>query len=292
MSHLTLVPKNEHFIREVFTDFLLSREAMLCSPATLDFYKYTAGKFVTWLVKKSISNPEDILSSHVRAYLASLRSRNLKANTIHSHARAIKTFLRFCHQENYIPCHVKFEMPRVPNKAMPLLNPKQIKQVMRACRSIKHKALVYVLLDTGLRRAETSKPCWGDVDINSGIVRVSKGKGGKSRSVVIGVKTRRILLRYRRNVPNAISDSVFNLSGHGIRSALRRIGERVGIRLTAHMFRRTFATLSIKNGMNPLHLQGLLGHSSLEIVRRYIQILDGDLMQAHREYGPVDKYLK
>lgn len=51
---------------------------------------------------------------------------------------------------------------------------------------------------------------------------------------------------------------------------------------------RTFATLSLRGGMNPLHLQGLLGHSSLEMTRRYVSMVDSDLLAAHKEFGPVD----
>ena len=76
-----------------------------------------------------------------------------------------------------------------------------------------------------------------------------------------------------------------------LRSCLLRIGERAEIHISPHILRRTFATLSLRSGMNPLHLQGLLGHSSLEMVRRYIQMVDEDLLQAHREHGPVDIYL-
>jgi len=44
--------------------------------------------------------------------------------------------------------------------------------------------------------------------------------------------------------------------------------------------------------MNPLHLQGLLGHSTLEMTRRYVQMVDDDLVEAHHDHGPVDKMLK
>jgi site-specific recombinase XerD len=39
-----------------------------------------------------------------------------------------------------------------------------------------------------------------NIDLSSGLVRVEKGKGGKARSVVIGIKTRRALLAYRREI--------------------------------------------------------------------------------------------
>jgi len=43
--------------------------------------------------------------------------------------------------------------------------------------------------------------------------------------------------------------------------------------------------------MSPLQLQGLLGHSSLEMVRRYVQLVNDDLQRVHQEHGPVDRWL-
>ena len=54
---------------------------------------------------------------------------------------------------------------------------------------------------------------------------------------------------------------------------------------------RTFATMSLRAGMNLLHLQGLLGHSTIEMTRRYVQMLDDDLVEAHRAHGPIDTFL-
>jgi hypothetical protein len=72
-----------------------------------------------------------------------------------------------------------------------------------------------------------------------------------------------------------------------LRSILLRISERSGIHIAPHALRRTFATLALKAGMNPLHLQGLLGHSSLEMTRRYAQMMDEDLVEACRICVPV-----
>ena len=41
-------------------------------------------------------------------------------------------------------------------------------------------------------------------------------------------------------------------------------------------------------GMNPIRLRGLLGHSSLEMTRRYVSMVDSDLLEAHKAFGPVD----
>lgn len=57
---------------EAYLDFILSRQAMLCSQNTLDFYKYTAGKFVEWL---KLSSPKQLSNMHVRRYISILAGR-------------------------------------------------------------------------------------------------------------------------------------------------------------------------------------------------------------------------
>ena len=153
------------------------------------------------------------------------------------------------------------------------------------------------MVDTGLRRAEVCALNWCDVDISSGLVRVVRGKGGKARSVVVGVTTRRALLAYRRRINPETDQPLFQtqrggrMQCGGLRSTLHRLGERAGVHVSPHALRRTFATLSLRAGMNLLHLQGLMGHSTIEMTRRYVQMIDDDLLEAHRVHGPIDNFL-
>jgi len=95
---------------DAYTDFILSRQAMLCKPSTLRFYQFTAGKFVAWLKENGVNEPLDIEARQIRAYLAELDSKGLSDSYIHGHARAIRTFTRFLHDEKYIPEAPSFEI--------------------------------------------------------------------------------------------------------------------------------------------------------------------------------------
>ena len=299
MSAMQLLPRLEHKLRDAYLDFELSREAMNCSAGTIRTYRFTAGRFAAWLEGQGVTDPADLSSQHVRSYLAELRRSGLKDTSLHGHARAVKTFARFLHAEGYLAEPVKVDMPRLDQKRLPFLDVDQLAQVLdKGCADLRDKALILLMADTGLRRSEVIALDWEVVDIKSGLVTVRRGKGGKARSVVVGVKTRRLLLRYRRSVPHDDHDPVFpsqrgggRLTPMGLRSCMLRIGERAGVKLTPHMLRRTFATLSLAAGMDALHLQALLGHSSLEMVRRYVQMVETDLQRAHKEHGPVDRWL-
>ena len=149
-------------------------------------------------------------------------------------------------------------MPKVTQKNFPVLTSEQLVLVIKACKKPRDKALVYLMVDTGLRQSEIINLKWGDINLSSGLVRVLHGKGGKDRSVVIGVKTRRALLKYRRTITQTIEDPVFPLKASGLRMALERIGNRSGLRLNCHMMRRTFVTLSLTAGIGPFILQNMM----------------------------------
>jgi integrase/recombinase XerD len=282
-------------LRDAYTDFTLSRQAMRVSPATLQFYKYTTGFFVTWLESQSVQSPSEVTARHVRAYLAELIARELSDWTLNGHARAIRTMLKFWHDEKYMPDIVKIEMPKVAKKRLPVLTADEVNTVLHSCKSARDKAIILLMVDTGLRRSEVIALNWTDIDFTTGLALVKRGKGGKARSVVIGATTRRALLAYRRtvtkfsdNAPLIQTQDGTRFTGDGFTQVFRRIKVKTGIHITPHSLRRTCVILSLRSGMDVLHLQALLGHSTLDMVQHYAQMIDEDLLQAHNAYSPVD----
>jgi integrase/recombinase XerD len=294
---LRLIPKENHLIREAYDDFILSRQAALLSPSTIDFYNYTTGEFVDYLISNAVFEPEQITSSIVMKYLSVVAEQGVSSATVHAHARGTRAFLRFLNEEGYIPAPINVKMPRVEQKNMRVLSPNELSKIMKVCKKSRDKALILFIVDTGVRRSEACSLNWIDVDIPSGVVNVRRTKNRKTRSVFIGIRTRRALLRYRRTVVHEDNAPVFQTQSgtrfkySGFRQVIRRISEKSGIPFSAHDLRRTFATLSLKAGMNVLHLQSLLGYSNLEMTRRYVQMVKDDLSEAHKEHGPIDRFL-
>ena len=284
-------------LQDAYTDFLLSRQAMMCTSRTMLFYEFTLGKISDWLERNDVHQPQAITSRHVRALLGEMVEKGLSDSYIHSFARVIRTFIRFLLKEKYIYEPVEFEMPKIGKKRLLVYTKEEVQKILKASIDKRDKAFILLMVDSGLRKAEVISLNWGDVDISSGIVRVEKGKGRKARSVVIGVHTRRALLRYKNEVDSNDAKPLFQtksggrFTSSGIRSWTLRISGRANIHISPHALRRTFATLSLRAGMNVIQLQGLLGHSTLEMTRHYIEILDEDLVKAHEEHGPIDKFI-
>jgi site-specific recombinase XerD len=159
----------------------------------------------------------------------------------------------------------------------------------------RNKALILILVDSGLRLGELLRLRLTDVDIEHQLVKVS-GKVGE-RFVRFGSTTARALLSYLmvRNEVNS-SDGVLWLSSSGqsltassVQSLFTRLSKKSGVEVHPHLLRHTFATLWPKNGGDSLMLQRLLGHSSLTMTNRYCQAVGCyDAIESHKRYNPVD----
>jgi len=171
-----------------FEDFILSREAMLCSPQTIDFYRRMLTPFLDF------TNGHELSNRSVRSFLATVAQRGVSSATVHAHARAVRAFLRFAYEEDWIEEPVTVRMPRVEQKRMEVLSREDVKRVLGVCGT-RDRALVMTLIDSGVRRGEVLALDWEDVDLRTGAIHVRRGKGGKARVTYIGAKTRRALLR-------------------------------------------------------------------------------------------------
>lgn len=140
MSQKTVVQQTwavaSYALQDAYTDFILSRQAMLCSPKTIRFYHFTVGRFVKYLEENGITTPEDTSARHIRAYLSELVAQDLSDSYIHGHARAIKTLSRFWHKENYLPPSITFKMPKIAKKRLPVLSKEDLKGVLAACTNM------------------------------------------------------------------------------------------------------------------------------------------------------------
>ena len=290
-------PLTSAALLDAYTDFILSRHAMNAARTTLEFYRFTAGKFLEWAENThAVTEPKEITARLVREYIALLAERGKSSTTVWNNARAIRTMLIFWHTEGYLQAVVKFDMPRKTKRRLPVLNAETLQQVLKHCNT-RDKAILLFMADSGLRRAEVCALNWDDVDLQSGMVRVIQGKGRKDRTAVVGATTRRALIAYRRTQKNR-NGILFKsrlgtrFTGSGLLSIFRRLTKETGIHVTPHAMRRTFVILSHRAGMDVLHLQTMLGHESLEMTRHYADMVDEDLLREHKAHSPIDNLSK
>jgi len=217
---------------DAFEDFVLSREAELCTPDTIDFYRRMLKPFLAFAGDGELSNRT------VRSFLATVAQRGVSSATVHAHARAIRAFLRFAYEESWIEEPIKVHMPRLEEKRMEVLSREDLKSILSVCGS-RDRALVMTLVDSGIRRGEALALNWEDLDSRTGAVLVRRGKGRKARVTYVGAKSRRALLRWRAAHR---SGPIFPLTASGAGTLMDRLSRKSGVHITFHKCRRTFAT--------------------------------------------------
>jgi integrase/recombinase XerD len=178
------------------------------------------------------------------------------------------------------------------------------KFTMRRATARRDCALIMILLDTGLRASELCSLKIGDIDQKTGRVQVRHGVGGgakfkKGRVVFLGKATRRAVWRYLAEREDSEDPEAplflgkFNrpMNKDVLRQLIASLGKKAGVKKChPHRFRHTFAITYLRAGGDLFTLQALLGHSSLDMVRRYARIAETDIQQAHRRASPADNW--
>jgi len=124
------------------------------------------------------------------------------------------------------------------------------------------------------------------------------GKGQKERIVPLGLYTKKLLLKYisgYRPLPEYETKKLFidktlkPMTECAVKQLFRRLNKRTKIdRLHPHILRHTFSTKYLMNGGDIFSLQQILGHTSLEMVRRYSHLASAYVLKNHKKFSPLD----
>ena len=282
--------------------YILDARARRYAKSTLEHYRYRLQPFIVFCQDNGIDALADLTSDHIRRYLIHRQTTGNSPYTLHTEARALRAWFNWCVQEELLqrsPMH-NVAMPQRPKEIRSAFSLEDVRRLLKQTRHPRDRAIVLFLLDTGLRASEMVALNGIDVDITAGVVQVKEGKGGKNRTVYIGAKTVKALLRYYtwRQIP-AEHEPVWlsirtqtRLTRFGLRQMLRRLGKAANVaHCSPHTFRRTFALWSLRSGMSIYVLQRLMGHEDIETLRQYLPLVENDLEDAHRRFGPVDNLL-
>ncbi len=263
------------------TAFLCARQAGGVRPKTLIWYGTILGAYGRahrWLP----SEPEA-----VESFLAGLGE--VSDETRYGYWRGLRTFYRWVSARLGLPdATAAVARPRRRRKLPGSLSVSEVRRVMASAMSGRDKALLTLLLDTGMRIGEAHSLTWERVLDE---VVVVDGKTGP-REVPISPWTRWVLmgvaLPWRSSRRDRRPVTVNGLA-RAVRRCLRRAGVAAG---GPHLLRHTFARLYLRAGGDAFSLQRILGHRELTTTRIYVELELGDLVERHRRWSPIVRLLE
>ncbi len=276
--------------------FVTAKAAEGASPKTIEWYRMVLGRAARDLGPGRAL--DSLTPNELRAWLLTLRE-TLSPISVAGYVRGLKAFGRWCAAEEVATAAAlcALRRPRVPHKLVEPLDDAALRRMLDAA-SVRDRAIVLLMLDTGLRLSELAGLRPSDLRAD-GSLKVM-GKGARERIVPVGGVARQALARYLRhaNIKDA-GAAIFRARGggalgaRGVQQVFKRLKMRARIpgRCSPHTLRHTFARAYLVNGGDAFSLQRMLGHSTLDMVKRYVTLADTDLAQRHRTASPADRLL-
>ncbi|MBS3162349.1 tyrosine-type recombinase/integrase [Candidatus Woesearchaeota archaeon] len=235
-------------------------------------YLFHVGKFLKFCEKSSFNlNPEN-----VKRYLLSI---DVSVNTSRLAYASLKFFFLGILKQNefteQVP--VKKKIKQLPK----VISRENIKKMIELSNNLKHKIIVELLYSSGLRLSELLNLKKIDLDFDRNIIYVRQGKGNKDRITIMSETLKMDLLKYYSKYEFKTEYLLEGREGkytkRSVQLVLGHLGKRLGMNITPHMMRHSFATHLLESGVDIRYIQKLLGHSDLKTTEIYTKVSNKDL---------------
>lgn len=275
--------------------YLLDCEYRNLSARSVAFYEEKISHFIKWLNGKPL---DEVDSTTIKTYILSLQTTHNEGGVL-TYFRGIRAFYNWYEKEfeGVVNPVAKLKAPKGKKQIIKGIQLDEINALIRSCENESCKknrdmAILYLLADTGLRASELCNLKTDDLDLISGKIIVQKGKGNKKRIVFMGQKCRRIVRKYAKDKKQTVYffGSEIPMTYTTLRQLLERRSKALHLSPppSPHDFRRFYAVMNYRQGMDLITLAELMGHSSLEVLKLYLDIDEDDLRKKSIPLSPAN----
>ncbi|ANS76342.1 hypothetical protein AWM70_18640 [Paenibacillus yonginensis] len=289
----------------LFYRYYSARQAAGAAERTLEDYRKHMNLFRRFLASEYNGLDNFVPNRDViRSWISSMLTvQKLKPSTINIRLRTVKAMFNWAMSERIIKesPFENVELLKVPEEDFQVISKAHERKLFNCCElttftGLRDALLMSFLLDTGVRIGECMRIFVEEVDLQnrSASVRAESAKTRKARTVYFGARTQELLVIYlawhekNGQAPNLFLNEFGQpLDKNWATRCISFIGKKAkisGVRISPHTFRHTFATRYIKATGDPFSLRRLLGHSSMEMVNRYVNQDVADVREQYEKF--------
>ena len=296
-------------IGDAFTEFISDKALYGRAEQTLENYRKSLAYFLQYNEFTMDTPIEHIDKNSFLTWLAAMRANNVKHTTINHYLRDVRAFAYWCMdlEREYITPEYKIQQVRGQEPAIKAFKEEDIKILLEKPRKSeafgewRSWAIVNWIMATGNRSATICEVKIEDVDFKRKMIYLRHTKNKQYQSVPLSSELAHQLKEYinlwLRNAdatdylfPSVSGDA---LTTNALRHSFARYCADRGVNQTnIHGLRHSFADLSLESGRNPFELQKMLGHSTLDMTRRYIRFNENKTEKDFDKHTPLDNMKK
>ena len=265
---LELQPKSarerQQAIDTALQSFLKSRRQGI-SPNTIRDYRITLSKA---LVALGLSPSTEQINRYLRSLLCTLGGK-------HGYFKDLRAFYNWLYSpRSGLPFKAEdnpitwVDAPKRPSLILPSLTIEQVLELIDECNSVRDKAIIALFTESGLRLSELTNIKKIDIEWGNCTIR-TLGKGNKEAYAPFGALSEQYMREWLQSYKANGKSNIWGLNKWGVVSMLRRLEKETDLPCNPHTFRRTFACLLRKAGVDTMTIKDLGRWESLEMVQRY-----------------------
>lgn len=289
--------------------FLREGKVRNLSEHTLKYYRNELFKCCKLLERQEVdTTPTEISEFTIKEHvILFMLNKGRKETTINATLRALRSLFNFLEAETYILDNPMKNVKLVRQKktVVETFSRQQLHALFRQAdqstfTGLRDYTMMLLLLETGVRVKELINIKLNDINWTDNVIRVAEPKGHKERQVPFQTTMKRQLSKYVAERGQLEHDTLFvniddqPIAVRAVQERIKKYGSMAGIdnvRCSPHTFRHTFAKLSVQNGADVFSLQSCLGHSSMDMVRHYVNMFSNDIYESHKKFSPLEKLL-
>ncbi|MDT8718535.1 tyrosine-type recombinase/integrase [Clostridium sp. 19966] len=288
-------------ICDAFDEFILNCRVRNLSKHTLTYYEEGYKSFINFYDEKNLIS--SINKSTINDYIIHLSSNsNMNTTSLNTRLRSLRGFLYYCMKLEYIPsftieilkCEKKIKETYTDAELKLLLEKPNLKKC--SFTTYRNWVLINYLISTGNRLSSIINIKIEDLDFENATIALKVTKNRKQQIIPMSKTLTKILLEYLQYRKGEPSDYLFcsqtgtKFTKTGFEHTIRQYNFSRGITKTSvHLFRHTFAKKWILSGGDIFRLQKLLGHSSIDIVKEYVNMFSDDLKKDFDTFNPLEQ---
>jgi integrase/recombinase XerD len=299
-------------IGQAFEDFIMEKEYKNLSPSTINNYKYSYEIFCRFANIEGDENPNDVKPQLFFKWMNTMKLEGIKPTAINHYLRDCRAFFYWmmAAERRYIEIPFKIQMMEAQEEVFKMFSPEEIEALLvKPARNASFVtwrtwAIVNWVLATGNRAATICEVRLGDVDYRQKEIILRHTKNKRAQTIPLSSSLSTVLKDYVkmwRNVKDEYGnkttpdDYLFcdisqqQMTTNALKHSFSRYCTSRGVAHTnIHGLRHNFAKLWIVNNGSMAKLQRILGHSSLEMTRRYVKLFGEDLKDEFDKFNPLD----